>query len=112
LNNYYFGLLSEFTALTWYLLQLYFPIRRRYRNIYGEIDLICKRGNSLVFIEVKGRRNEMRDYITYKQQQRIIGAAELFVANNPNYANLQMRFDLVIIRPYRLPETIRNAWYK
>lgn len=78
----------------------------------GEIDLICKRGNRLVFIEVKGRRNEQRDYITHTQQRRIVRAAELFIAHNPRYAEFNMRFDLVIVRPYKLPEVIENAWHK
>ena len=43
----------------WYLrLKLYRVLARRYRTPVGEIDLIVRRGRTIVFVEVKHRPSE------------------------------------------------------
>lgn len=81
------------------------------RNFISEIDIICQRGKTLVFIEVKARKNDVDDVICSKfQQQKIIRAAEIFLQQNPKYKNFDLRFDLVIVKPYKFPTIIKNAW--
>ena len=77
----------------------------------GEIDLICIRGKTLVFVEVKARSSNIDDILcTPNQQKRIRNAAVIFLQKNSVYQNYDIRFDLVLIRPYRLPYIIENAW--
>lgn len=78
----------------------------------GEVDIIAARGTTLAFIEVKARAsNEAgRHAATPHQQTRIVHAAEAFLASRPDCANMHVRFDLMVIAPFRWPDHIRAAW--
>lgn len=85
---------------------------RRYKTGVGEIDLIGMDGDTLAFIEVKGRATEAEALfsITPRMKNRITAAACHFIAQNPEYSEHAMRFDVVAVSP---PFTIRhldNAW--
>lgn len=80
------------------------------RNYAGEIDIIAVRGKSLVFIEVKARKEVDKNIFSHKQQNRIKNAAKLFLSKNPIYANYDIRFDISIVQPYKIPNIIENAW--
>ena len=90
-------------------------IARNYRVRGGEIDLVGEEGNSLVFVEVRLRRN--RDYggaaasITPRKQQRIILAARHWLAAHPREA-VPCRFDCVLLDGLDATrmEWIRNAF--
>lgn len=105
------GLLAEYIVAFYYVLRLFLPIKHRYKVHVGEIDLIMKRLNQIVFIEVKARKSGLQEnIITLKQQQRITRAAELFLAQHLEYKHCNIRFDLVVVAPYSLPKIIKNAW--
>jgi len=107
----HFGLIAEYIAIFIYKLKFYQILHHRKRNFAGEIDLVALRGKQLVFIEVKARSSDIDEIIlSFKQQSRIKKAAELFLGQNLKYQNYDVRFDLVIIRPYKLPVIIKNAW--
>jgi putative endonuclease len=111
ITNFRFGVLAEYFVMLLYQLQFYSILHHRMRNIAGEIDLICQRGKLLVFVEVKARSSNFDDILcTNAQQQRIRRAAEIFIQRNTKYSQYQIRFDLVIIRPYKFPKIIKNAW--
>jgi putative endonuclease len=81
------------------------------KTYVGEVDIIAARRNTLVFIEVKARKNGISELnLSLNQQRRVTKAAEFFISKNPKYSNYDIRFDLVIITPYRLPIIIKNAW--
>ena len=67
----------------------------RYRQ--GEIDIIAKRRNYIVFVEVKLRKNtaygEAREFVTPAKQQRVIMAAQLWLQTHET--ELQPRFDVI-----------------
>jgi putative endonuclease len=52
------GRSGEEQAAVWYAANGYQIIERNWRSRIGEIDLICARGNTLVFCEVKSRRSD------------------------------------------------------
>ncbi|WP_404382156.1 YraN family protein [Caenispirillum salinarum] len=78
----------------------------------GEIDLIARRGRVLAFIEVKAREAETdaAESVTPRQQQRIARAAELFLALHPDLAELDCRFDVMLVTPGKAPKHIEDAW--
>jgi putative endonuclease len=92
-----------------------------YRNFRGrsggEIDLVCRDGDTLVFVEVKTRTREEfgrpLDAVSREKQKRISrgGLAWLRLLNNPE---ILFRFDVVevIIAPEAKPrlELLRNAF--
>ena len=105
-----FGLVGEYITILIYTLKLYQILHHQKRYYVGEIDVIALRGRQLVFIEVKSRRSTEKDVVSINQQMRIKKSAAAFLSFNPKYQNYNIRFDLVIIRPYALPTIIENAW--
>lgn len=71
----------------------------RYRD--GEIDIIALDGATLVFVEVKRRRNDARgapaEAVTPKKRERVIRAARRWLAENRG-RDAAVRFDVVAIR--------------
>jgi putative endonuclease len=106
------GLFGESLALWSYRCRLYRPLARRYKTPAGEIDLILKRGRTIVFVEVKHRPTEIGglEAITPTARRRITRAAGLWLAAHPDAAGFDLRFDLVIVRPFRLPRHIQGVF--
>lgn len=78
----------------------------------GEVDLIAQRGRVLAFIEVKARPDLKTGLfaISAEQQERITKGAERFLATNPHLQDMDVRFDVMIVRPWRWPLRISDAW--
>lgn len=78
----------------------------------GEIDLIAKRGQTLAFIEVKARPDLTSglEAVSDSQQTRIMRGAEQFLAVHPDLADHTLRFDVMVVRPWRWPKRIPDAW--
>lgn len=72
---------------------------RRWRGRSGEIDLIARQGDSVVFIEVK----QARDFETAaqrlgdRQTQRLFSAAAEYLAGEPRGLDTQSRFDVALV---------------
>ena len=73
-------------------------VERRYRRRVGEIDIIAERGELLVFVEVKTRRNDRYgtpgEAITARQRRRIARAALDYLTRRGWLAR-RCRFDVV-----------------
>lgn len=106
------GRFAELLAALLLRLEGYRVLLRRFRTPVGEIDLIARRGRTLVFVEVKARRELADAYeaITPRQQKRTARAAELFLLRYPDHAACNVRFDVVAVRPWRLPRHLKDAW--
>ncbi len=72
-------------------------IGRNYKCRMGEIDIIACNRRYVAFVEVKlrksGRFVQAREYVTAQKQQRVMLAAQLWLAQNRT--RLQPRFDVV-----------------
>lgn len=103
---------AEFFAALYLRLKFYRIMARNLRLPGGEIDVVAKRGNLLVFIEVKYRPNRTlaQAAITPRQWQRIEAAAAQFVAKRPLLHHCRWRFDLLAMAPKSWPLHRRNAW--
>ena len=70
-----------------------------YRSRFGEIDLIVKNKQYLVFVEVKLRKSGSfaapREYVNRAKQDRLRVTASMYLAQNPT--KLQPRFDVIEI---------------
>jgi len=106
------GIWAERMAVILLWFKGYKILKRRYRNAHGEIDIIAKRANTLVFIEVKARKSQQQaaESITARQRIRIEKTAMGFMSTSPSYANMQVRFDAVLCLPATWPEHIESAW--
>lgn len=90
----------------WYLrCKGYRILAVRYRTPAGEVDLIARRRRTIVFAEVKQRPDAgaALEAVTPRTRRRIARAAGLWLAAHPAAADLDQRFDLVMVVPWRLP---------
>jgi putative endonuclease len=76
-------------------------VERNYRTKGGEIDIVARRGDVLVFVEV--RSLEVPDFgtpeesVTPAKRRRIVGAARHYLSNVPPSSWREARFDVIAI---------------
>ncbi len=110
-----FGRRSEIQAIDYLRSLGYRVVTSGYRTKGGEVDVIAWDGDVLVFIEVKARRSSdpPEDSVGYTKQQRVIRAAESYIARH-RLQEKPCRFDIVAItaRPGSNPEfrLLRDAF--
>lgn len=107
-----FGLSAESRAAAFLIAKGYRILARRFRSAVGEIDIVARRRRTLVFVEVKAREDfdTAAEAIGPRQQRRIIAAAQAWLAARPQDAMLDMRFDVVLVVPGRLPRHLTAAF--
>ncbi len=78
----------------------YTIIGRNFTSRYGEIDLICRDGDTLVFVEVKMRRSSRfgtaAEAISRPKQRRLVNAAQDYLQKTGD-SRSPVRFDVVTI---------------
>ena len=79
----------------------YAILARRYRTRYGEIDIVARDGDTLVFVEVR-RRSETgcgsaAESVTPAKQRRVVRMAVEYLARLNLYDRCAVRFDVVAI---------------
>ncbi len=78
-----------------------------------EVDLILRRGRKLVFCEVKAKLGERFgdpvEMVGWEKQQRLRRAAESWLADHPEAAGWEVRFDVVAVTP-RGVRRVANAF--
>jgi putative endonuclease len=106
------GLRAESLAALLLRLKLYRVVGRRVKTRLGEIDMIVRRGKTLVFVEVKSRGDYgmAAESLDLRQRGRLARAAEAFAATRAEFAGFDMRFDVVLVMPRRWPVHLRDAW--
>jgi len=117
-KSYNFGIAAEFLAAIFLWLNFYRVVAMRYKNPKGEIDILAIKGNTLVVVEVKARQSfaSGAESITAQKQKKISGAVEWLMAGRAKIAGLNnlsernIRFDVILIVPWRLPKHIKDAW--
>lgn len=106
------GLSAESRAAAWLIAKGYRILARRFRTPHGEIDIVARRRNLLAFVEVKARASldDAAYAVTPRQQQRIVAAAQVWLMTHPEHANFELRFDVVLVAPKRLPTHLTAAF--
>jgi putative endonuclease len=106
------GRLAEVIAL-WYLrAKGYRLLVHRYKAATGEIDLIMRKGDTTVFVEVKARTtiDDAVTAVSSRQSARISAAARSWMARDGKAAQGFCRFDIVAVPSYLWPTHIKNAF--
>lgn len=112
------GAAGERLAARQYRRAGYRVLASNFRTRQGEIDLIVQRGETLVFVEVKTRAQDAiaspAEFVTAQKQRRLILAAQGYLRAHPDWAECQMRFDVVEVTVPRtgkpLIHCIENAF--
>jgi putative endonuclease len=106
------GRLAESGAALLLRLKGFRILARGYKVPVGEIDLIARRGRLVLFIEVKARASAdaANEALNPRQRRRIERAAGWFLAQHPENAACDLRYDLMLVTPWRWPIHIGDAW--
>jgi putative endonuclease len=106
------GLSAEARAAAYLMAKGYRILAKRFRTPHGEIDLVARRRNLIAFVEVKARASldEAAYAVTPRQKARIIDAAQVWLMAHPEHAELELRFDAMLIAPRRLPRHVMAAF--
>jgi putative endonuclease len=106
------GLSAETRAAALLVVKGYRIAARRWKTPVGEIDLVVRRGRLLVFVEVKARGgiDDAAEAVTERQRRRIVAAARAWLARHPGDHDRHIRFDAVLVAPWRLPHHLEAAF--
>ena len=106
------GMSAESRAALFLMAKAYRILARRWKTPFGEIDIIARRRAVVVFVEVKARGSvdEAVEAVTERTKRRVTAAAELWLARHPQQANGEIRFDVIVVTPGRMPRHIVNAF--
>lgn len=91
-------------------------IARNYRCPLGEVDLIAKDGDTLVFVEIKTRRRRSLEYAkeaVNDRKRRQLSKVALAYMKTHGCAEARARFDVVVINldgEEQEIEVVRNAF--
>ena len=95
------GTLGEDLAVHYLQGKGYQILERNYRFDRAEIDIIAKKTNTLISVEVKTRSSlafgNPQDFLKPKQMQRLIKAMNDYVIRND--FDVEVRFDVINRRP-------------
>ncbi len=86
-------------------------LARRLKTPRGEIDLIARRGRTIAFVEVKWRKgpHDLDLAIDGYRLRRVAEAAQA-VAHRFLRGADNVRIDVLLLAPWRLPRHITHAW--
>ena len=97
-----------------YRLKGYKIISRNFSSRYGELDIVAQKGDTVVIVEVKTRRNNVyadaKDFVDYHKQKRIKTTTDLFLQQY-NLTEKYIRFDVAeVYTENNIINIIENAF--
>lgn len=110
--GYHAGRVAEDIVAADYTKRGHTVAHKRWRGKGGEIDLIVRDADRVVFVEVKKSRTfaKAAARLSRHQMDRLCCAALEFVANEPRGQLTEMRFDLAMVDQVGAMRIIENAF--
>ena len=110
--GYHAGLAAEEIVAQHYVRRNHAISAHRWRGKSGEIDLIARDGETVVFIEVKKSRSftSASTRLGRRQMDRICASAGEFLAGEPKGQLTDVRFDLAMVNGVGAIQVIENAF--
>ena len=111
-TRYHAGLAAEESVARTYQRKGQQVAARRWRGRAGEVDLIMRNGDGLIFVEVKKSRSHAQaaTRLGRRQMDRIYGAASEYLAGEPKGELTDVRFDLATVDQFGAVQVIENAF--
>ena len=112
-KSYWFGIIAEYYVVVILFFKGYILLKRRYKTKLGEVDLIFKKKDYIVAVEVKGRSDyecQAGEVVGKRQFHRIVNSLKIFLNKNEDYCNLNIRIDTVLVYKNLKIEHIKNIW--
>ena len=74
-------------------------LARNFYTRHGELDLVMRQGETVVFVEVRHRmratHGDAASSVTASKQAKLVSAAQLWLSAHPQHAHRPCRFDVV-----------------
>ncbi|WP_164114970.1 YraN family protein [Sphingorhabdus sp. Alg239-R122] len=106
------GRRAEAKAAWWLRLHGWRIMDQRVKTPRGEVDLVARRGGTVAFVEVKARKSvkALGDAIDEYRLRRVAAAVSILA---PKYApnGEDIRIDVMLLAPWRLPHHLPNVWH-
>ena len=104
------GAYGEQIAAHYLVRQGYQILAQNWRCPEGELDVVAKQGNTLVFVEVRTRRGSRmgtpEESVTWAKQQKLIQLADAFLADYDN-PDCDWRIDVIAVVLDKQDEVVR-----
>jgi putative endonuclease len=106
------GRWSEYRAALALLIKGYRIVALRYKTKAGEVDIIARRGDLVIFVEVKARKDLRAgvDAVSYTAERRIENAADHWLRRQSDATRLSLRHDIIVVRPWHWPTHFEGAF--
>ena len=93
------GILAETAACRALAGEGWTVLARRLRTGAGEVDIVAATPELLAVVEVKARRTlaDAAVALGARQRARLLAAAEIILAEHPEWVRNGMRFDLIVV---------------
>lgn len=95
------GISGEEAVAQWYAAAGYDVVARNWRCAQGELDLVCRRGRSVVFCEVKTRTTDAFgapvEAVTRDKQMRVRRLAARWLEDAADFRPVEIRFDVASV---------------
>ena len=103
---------AETLCCWWLRLKGYRVLERRVRTPLGEIGILARRGRVLAVIEVKQRPTAdlANEAVSPRQRHRLARAGRWILSGRPEFARLNLRYDAMLVSPWRWPRHLPGAW--
>ena len=111
---------GEIAAAEYLVSNDYQVVKVNYKTKYGEVDIICKNGDYIVFVEVKTRKKGTLASGVYsvnkKKTNNIFKVASFYISDNK--IDKQPRFDIIEVEhdvsddSYRVAEHYEDAFWQ
>lgn len=110
--GYYAGLAAEDLVAIDYRRRHHTVAAQRWRGAGGEIDLILRNGDGVIFVEVKKSKTFARaaSRLGRRQMDRLCASASEFLAGEPRGQLTDVRFDLAMVDETGAVKVIENAF--
>lgn len=90
-------------------------LERNVRTPYGELDLVMRQGDILVFVEVKTRTTQSFGFpeisVSTLKQTRLVQSAEAYLQSHPEFSGLSWRIDVIAIQGKPEDQCVKIEWF-
>jgi putative endonuclease len=103
-----FGKVGEQMAADWLELHGFQIICRNWRYRRLEVDIIASRNQTLHFIEVKSRHDDLfgkpEDWVNWRKARHLLSAGEAFQDKHPEWTHIQYDIVSILLTPDTKPD--------
>jgi len=105
-----FGNQGEEIAIEYLQKKGYTIVEKNYRYLKAEVDIIARKGNELIAVEVKTRSSlsfgNPQDFVSKKKIQLLVKAMDYYVVEND--LDVEVRFDIIAIHQTKIKTNIEH----